>query len=68
MIAVHPQFITDSNGNKISAVLPIDEYNKLIEELEDLEDIQLFDKANKEDDKERILFSDYLEQRKSKGV
>jgi PHD/YefM family antitoxin component YafN of YafNO toxin-antitoxin module len=40
-----PQFITDNTGKKLAVVLPIKEYNKLIEELEDLEDVKEFDKA-----------------------
>jgi hypothetical protein len=40
-------FITDDTGKKISVVLPISEYQKMIEELEDLEDIKLYDNAKK---------------------
>jgi hypothetical protein len=45
MITVHPQYITDREGNKISVVLPIKEFELLLEELEDMEDVQLFDAA-----------------------
>lgn len=40
-----PQFITDNKGKKISVVLPIKEYKKIMEELEELEDIRLYDDA-----------------------
>lgn len=40
-----PQYITDNKGNKLSVVLPIKEYKKIIEELEELEDIRLYDEA-----------------------
>ncbi len=40
-----PQFITGNAEKKLAVVLPIKEYNKLIEELEDLEDVREFDKA-----------------------
>ena len=40
-----PQYITDSKGNKLSVVLPIEDYKKIIEELEELEDIRLYDEA-----------------------
>lgn len=50
---VHPQYITDSDGKKISVILPINEYNTLIEELEELDDIRLFDEAK--EDKEPSL-------------
>lgn len=39
------QYITDSNGKKLSVVLPIEDYKKLLEELEELEDIRLYDEA-----------------------
>jgi hypothetical protein len=38
-------FITDGNGKKISAVLPIKQYQLLLEELEELDDIKAYDKA-----------------------
>lgn len=59
------QFVTDDHGKKLAVILPIKDYQKMIEELEDLEDIRLYDEAKKEDDGERILFSDYLKTRKA---
>ena len=41
------QFITDDSGHKLAVILPIKEYNKMLEDLEDLEDVKLFDKAKK---------------------
>lgn len=40
-----PQFITDIKGKKLSVVLPIKDYQKILEELEELEDIRLYDEA-----------------------
>lgn len=45
MGALKQQFITDNQGKNIAVLLPIKEYNKLIDELEELEDIKLYDKA-----------------------
>jgi hypothetical protein len=67
MLTVPPQFITDAAGNKISVVLSIADYEALIEELEDFEDERLYNEAKKDDDGERILFSDYLKTRKEKN-
>ena len=39
------QFITDFSGKKIAVILLIKNYNKIIEELEELEDIKLYDVA-----------------------
>jgi hypothetical protein len=67
MLTVHPQFITDAKGNKISVILPVKEFEALLEELEEMEDIRLYDEAKKEDDGERILFSDYVRDREKKN-
>lgn len=48
------QFLTDEKGNRTAVVLPIKKYNKLIEKLEDLEDIRLYDEAKREGDGYRI--------------
>lgn len=68
MTAIHPQFITDLKGKKISAIIPIKEYNRIMEELEDAQDINLYDEAKKEDDGERITLEDYIKNRKEKNV
>jgi phosphoribosylformimino-5-aminoimidazole carboxamide ribonucleotide (ProFAR) isomerase len=39
------QYITDSDGNKISVVVPVKEYKKLIEAWEELSDIKAYDAA-----------------------
>lgn len=59
------QFITDNKGKKISVVLPLSDYKKMQEELDELEDIRLYDevKARKE---ARISFHEYLAQRKKR--
>ncbi|MTI11785.1 hypothetical protein [Sansalvadorimonas verongulae] len=31
-----PQYITDEQGNRVSVVLPVDDYQELIDDLEDL--------------------------------
>jgi hypothetical protein len=67
MIAIHPQYIKDTAGKNL-VVLPQNEFDILMEELEELEDIKLFDEAKKEDTGERILLSDYLKNRKKKNV
>ena len=40
-----PQYIIDNKGKKLSVVLPIKDYVKMMEELEELEDIRLYDEA-----------------------
>ena len=41
------QFLINKKGKQTAVVLPIDKYNKLIEQLEDLQDVKLFDEAMK---------------------
>lgn len=47
MLTLNPQYITDSQGKKISVVLSMKEFETIMEELEDLEDVRLYDKAKK---------------------
>lgn len=68
MIDLHPQYIKDTNGNKSLVVLPAKEFDKLMEELDDIEDVRLYDEAKKNDTGERILFSEYLKNRKQKNA
>lgn len=53
MITVNPQYITDTAGKKL-VVLPQNEFDTMMEELEDLEDVRLYDEAMKNDSGERI--------------
>ncbi|CAN5558062.1 hypothetical protein BH10BAC3_BH10BAC3_06040 [soil metagenome] len=66
MISVHPQFITDTAGQKL-VILPQKEFDTIMDELDELEDIRLYDEAKKEDDGKRILLSDYIKNRREKN-
>ena len=66
MIILHPQFIKDTAGKNL-VILPQNEFDVLLEELEELEDIKLYDEAKHEDNGERILLSEYLKSRKAKN-
>ncbi len=59
------QFITDDKGKKQSVILPIAEYEKLMEDLEELEDIKLYDKV-KASNEEYVPFEEFLKSRKEK--
>ncbi len=63
-----PKFIVDEVGNRLFAILPIDDYNEMIEELEELEDLRLYLEAKKEDTGQRISIADYIESRKLKDA
>ncbi len=58
MLTVHPQYIKDANGEKTLVILPVKEFNSLMEELEEMEDIRLYDEAKKNDTGERITMEE----------
>lgn len=64
-MALHPQYITDTKGKKQAVVLPIKEYNLLLEELDELHDIKLYD-AVKAKNEVSEPFEQYLKKRKAK--
>lgn len=39
MTVLHPQFVTNADGVPVSVLLPLTEYEELLERLEDLEDL-----------------------------
>ena len=47
MLTIDPKFITDRAGNKISVVLPIKDFEAMMEQLDDIEDAHLYDAAKK---------------------
>lgn len=49
MTTIHPQFITDTAGKKL-VILQQKEFNSIIQELEELEDIKLYDLGKKDNE------------------
>ena len=47
MPSINPKYITDNTGKKISVVLPMKDFKAIMDELEELEDIKLYDDAKK---------------------
>jgi PHD/YefM family antitoxin component YafN of YafNO toxin-antitoxin module len=39
------RYIVDENGKRTDVILPVEEYERMIEALEDLEDVRLYDEA-----------------------
>ncbi len=44
-MTLNPQFITDAGGKRKSVILSIKEYERLVEELEEMEDIRMYDEV-----------------------
>lgn len=42
------RYIVDENGKRVSVILPVEEYERLIESLEELEDVRAYDEAKAE--------------------
>lgn len=65
MLLLHPQYIKDTAGNNL-VVLPQQEFDTLVEELEEWEDIRLYDEVKKNDTGERIPMDDAFSQIEAK--
>lgn len=50
MGAVRQQFIEDNQGKRIAVLMPIDQYNKMLEQLEEIDDVRAYDAAKAEED------------------
>ncbi|MBC7570019.1 MAG: hypothetical protein H7319_09835 [Spirosoma sp.] len=57
-----PQYITDERGNRVSVVLPIQQWQTMLEELEELDDIRLYDEV-KARNEPTISIADYRRKR-----
>jgi hypothetical protein len=44
-MAFHQQILRDNNGNNIGVFMPYEDYEKIMDQLEELEDIRDFDAA-----------------------
>ncbi len=45
MVTVHPEYVVDEKQNRKSVILPVAEWERVVEDLEELEDIRAYDKA-----------------------
>ncbi len=50
MPTVNEGYVVDENGARVGVILPMEEYRKLMEELEELESIRAYDAAKKSGD------------------
>lgn len=61
MVAMHPQLVQDASNRSTAALLPWEEWQALLEELEELEAIRAYDKAVAEP-QEFMAFEDALKE------
>ena len=48
MVSVHPQYLVDENQQRRAVVVPVEEWARIVEELEELDDIRAYDQAKAE--------------------
>ncbi len=55
MVTVHPQYVVDEQQHPKAVILPLEEWRRVVEELEELDDIRAYDAA-KTDSQDAIPF------------
>lgn len=48
MIGFHGQYLVDEEGNRRAVVVPISDWQRIVEALEELDDIRAYDEAKQE--------------------
>ncbi len=68
MKIIHPEYIVDGNQNKKAVILPISEWEQILDDVEELEDIRAYDAA-KAETSESIPFDQAVDEiRKGKAI
>ncbi|MCG3197189.1 MAG: hypothetical protein GHCLOJNM_01674 [bacterium] len=55
MVTVHPNYVVDEQENRKSVILSMEEWERIVDELEELDDIRAYDAA-KAKSQEAVLF------------
>ena len=61
MVTIHPEYVIDENQNKKAVILPFIEWEQILEEIEELEDIRAYDITKSEKD-EMIPFEQAVQE------
>lgn len=56
MIAIHPEYIVDDNAEKKAVIIKFNEWNNILSEIEELDDIRAYDRAKADRNDEDIPF------------
>jgi hypothetical protein len=68
MGAINERYLTDEQGNRVAVVLNLEEYSKILEELEELDDLRAFDEAKSSREQPILIEQAITEiERKRKG-
>jgi len=60
------QYVYDEHGKKISVILPVKEYEQILDKLEELEDVRDYDAAQLKNEK-GITLDEYITRRKNRA-
>lgn len=64
---LHPQFVTDEEGQATAALLPIGEYRRIVELMEDIQDSMTLEEAH-DHPEEAIPFAQIVQRLKVDGT
>ncbi len=67
MPTVNEGYVVDENGARVGVLLPIEDYRKLLEELEELESVRAYDAAKRHGD-EAIPFEQAVREIEQDGL
>ena len=65
MKAIQPQYITDAQGKRVSVILPMQQWQQVLDQLEELEDIRLYDQVKARQEPTTSL-DEYLKKRQQR--
>jgi len=65
MLTMHPEYVVDEKAKKKAVLVSFDEWQQLMEAIEELDDIRAYDKAKKEPD-DLLPFEEAVRQIKAK--
>ncbi len=66
MVVLTPEFVVDKNARKRAVIVSLDQWQQVMEELEELEDIRAYDKAKAEPE-DAVPFDEAIRQIKAKA-
>jgi PHD/YefM family antitoxin component YafN of YafNO toxin-antitoxin module len=58
MIAIHPEYIVDENAEKKAVIIQFSEWNRILSEIEELDDIRAYDRAKADRNDKAVPFEE----------
>ncbi|MDA3939244.1 MAG: hypothetical protein PF693_08045 [Spirochaetia bacterium] len=65
MLVVHPEFIIDEKAQKKAVIVPLNEWNAILDDMEELNDIRSYDEAKADINDEIISFEQAVKEIKA---